>query len=347
MPSYQYPRSLVAQFSEELYKNAGASDVLPLLMRCLDPYKVQAVQFLRAGKVRLTFQDSEILKDGLDLGDVSVQLSPADERLRTIHLRDLPIEIDQDVVSGFFAEFGEVLSVDHCFFNDYPATRNGNRMARVLLDRDIPHFVEIDGCSCRVWYSRQPAQCTICRQSGHRAPACPLSVRCRQPGHVARECTQAWGSPSPVLTTLVPPDHAMETEDATSSSSAVPDPLPDPVISTAYVSTVITTSSAITASAPSSFSSPVMATSASVASESDLPTSVSPAPVTTTSSAPTSDPSTSVSTASSSPVCTPSLSFSASSRTSPAPVSSKKDDQYPCPFPESVTDQTTARAYLN
>ena len=184
MPSYQYPCSLVAQFSEEVYKSAGASDVLPLLMRSLDPDKVQAVQFLRAGKVRLTCQDpgtcSEMLKDGLDLGDVSVQLSPADERLRTIHLRDLPTEIDQAAVSGFFAEFGEVLSVDHCFFKDYPAVRNGNRVARVLLDRDIPHFVEIDGCSCRVWYSRQPAQCTICRQSGHRAPACPLSGRCRR-----------------------------------------------------------------------------------------------------------------------------------------------------------------------
>ena len=89
-----------------------------------------------------------------------------------------------------------------------------------------------------------------------------------------------------------------------------------------------------------------MATSASIASESDLPTSVSPTPVPTTSSAPTSGPSTSVSSASSIPVCTPSLSTSASSTTYQAPVSSKKDDQYPCPFPESVTDQTTARAYL-
>ena len=139
-----------------MYKNAGASDVLPIVMRSLDPDKVQAVQFLRAGRVRLTFQDpetcSEILKDGLGLGDVSIQLSPADERLRTVHLRDLPVEIDQDVVSGFFAEYGEVLSVEHCFFNDYPATRNGNRVVRVLLNRDIPHFVEIDGCSCRSWY---------------------------------------------------------------------------------------------------------------------------------------------------------------------------------------------------
>ena len=216
---------------------------------------------------------------------------------------------------------------------------NGNRIVKILLIQDIPCFGEVEGCNCRIWYPRQPAQCSICREFGHRAPACPLSGCCRQPGHVARECTQAWGSPSPVLTTLVPPDHAMETEDATSSSSAVPDPLPDPVITTAHVSI------AITALTPSSFSSPVTATSAS-ASESDFPTSVSPAPVPTTSSAPTFGLSTSVSTASSTPVCTPSLSTSASSKTSPASASSKKDDPGPTVYPEYVTDQTTARAYL-
>ena len=82
MPSFQYPCSLVAQFSEEVYKNAGASDVLPLVMGSLDADKVRAVQFLRAGRVRVTFQDSQtcsqIFEDGLDLGDVSVQLFPAD-----------------------------------------------------------------------------------------------------------------------------------------------------------------------------------------------------------------------------------------------------------------------------
>ena len=70
--------------------------MLPLFMRSLDADKVLAVQFLRAGRVRLTFQDpetcSETLKDGLDLGDVSVQLFPTDERLRSVHLRDLPVE---------------------------------------------------------------------------------------------------------------------------------------------------------------------------------------------------------------------------------------------------------------
>lgn len=76
IPSYQYPRSLVAQLPEDVYKNAGTSDVLLLVMKSLETHKVQAVHFLRAGRVRLTFQDSDtcsqVLKEGLDLGDVSV-----------------------------------------------------------------------------------------------------------------------------------------------------------------------------------------------------------------------------------------------------------------------------------
>ena len=87
---------------------------------------------------------------------------PTDERLRIVHLRDLAFEIDKEVVSSFLADFGEVLSVSHCFFNDFPTVHNGYRVAQVLLDSDIPHFVEVEGCSCLVWYLRQPAQCSIC-----------------------------------------------------------------------------------------------------------------------------------------------------------------------------------------
>ena len=196
---------------------------------------------------------SQILEDGLDLGDVSVQLFPADERLRNVYIRDLPVEIDDVVVSSFLADFGEVLSVDYCFFDHYPTVRNGNRVAKVLLDRDIPQHVEVEGCSCRVWYPRQPAQCSVCKEFGHRAPACPLSGRCRrchQPGHMARECTQAWG---PLFSTprSVLPDHSMEIEDEvpvpvttnTNTSSSVPVPV--------TTNSVITAPSSVPASCPS------------------------------------------------------------------------------------------------
>ncbi|XP_044180034.1 uncharacterized protein LOC122961481 [Acropora millepora] len=289
MPSYQYPRSLVAQFPEDVYRNAGASDVLPLVMKNLDADKILAVQFLRAGRVRLTFQDSDtcsqVLKDGLDFGDFSVDLLPADDRLRTVHLRDLPVEIEEEVVFSFLGGYGEVLSVSHCFFDEYPNVRNGNRVAKVLLDRDIPQFTEIDGCNCRIWYPRQPPQCSVCRELGHRAPACPLSGRCRrchQPGHMARECTQAWGPPLSVSRT----DHSMDVEEdsgasssdsevpSTTASVALPAVTSPPVMSTSPVTAVCSTVAAPTSrptvavTTPANVSTVTMTTAASVPSAS-------------------------------------------------------------------------------
>lgn len=91
MPSYQYPCSLVAQFSKDVYKNAGVSDLLPLVIKILDPDKILGVQFQRAWKVRLTSDDREtcsaVLKNGLDLGDAAAPLFPTDERVHIVRLR--------------------------------------------------------------------------------------------------------------------------------------------------------------------------------------------------------------------------------------------------------------------
>ena len=234
----------MAQFTEDVYKNAGASDVLPLVMKSPDAEKVLGVQFTRAGRVRLTFDDPEtcstVLKDGLDLGDVTVQLFPADNRVRLV--RDSSVEVDYDNVSTFFSAYGEVISVDHCYFEEYPSVRNGNRIVKILLTQDIPRFVEVERCNCRVWYLRQPAHCSICREFGHRAPVCSLSGgfrRCHQPGHVARECTQAWG---PSFSVSRATDHAMEIEEEVSVTTV-------PVTSAFITAHVTTTSTAdITAS---------------------------------------------------------------------------------------------------
>ena len=244
----------MAPFSEEVYKNTGASDVLPLVMGSLDADKVHAVQFLKAGRVQLTIQDSQtcsqILEDGLDLGDVSVQLFRGDKRLRTVYIRDLLVEIDDEVVSSFLADFGEVLSVDYCFFDHYPTVRNGNRVAKVLLDRDIPQFVEVNGCSCRVWYLRQPVQCSVCREFGHRAPACPLSGRCRrchQPGHMAREWTQAWGPLFPVSRST---DPSIETDEVPATTASVIVPVNMTSIADVTVSTAVITTAATVSTVP-------------------------------------------------------------------------------------------------
>ena len=275
----------MAQFPEDVYRNAGASDVLPLVMKNVDEGKISAIQFLRAGKVRLTFQDSEtcsqVLKDGLDFGDFSVDLLPADDRLRAVHVRDLPVEIEEEAVSRFLSGYGEVLSVSHCFFDEYPNVRNGNRVAKVLLDHDIPQFIEIDGCNCRTWYPRQPPQCPVCREPGHRAPACPLSGlcrRCHQPGHMARECTQAWGPPPSVPRN----DHSMDVEEdsdagssdsvpSTTASVTLPAVTSPPVISTSPVTAVCSTVATPTSRPTVAVTTPVNVSTATMTTAASVP----------------------------------------------------------------------------
>ena len=97
----------------------------------------------------------------------------------------------------------------------------------MALDRDIPDFTSFGDSNCRVWYPRQLVCCIICRETGHRGPSCPFSGlcwRCRQPGqpgHLARECRQAWGAVDPGTEVLY--DSILAPEDDGSSDYVPPE----------------------------------------------------------------------------------------------------------------------------
>ena len=100
---------------------------------------------------------------------------------------------------SFFATYGEVHSVARGEHEGFPGLQDGNRVVKMTIANDIPGLVQLAGFDCRVWYRRQPAFCPVCKKSGHRGKSCPLNGlcrRCRQPGHHARECRNAWGSSS-------------------------------------------------------------------------------------------------------------------------------------------------------
>lgn len=230
-------------FPPSVYQKFGASQMLPKLLEKLDVEVLHCVQFLRGGKVRVSFQEKalrdEFLSEAFVFGDIAIPVTRHEEKITTLHVRDLPYEVDSEDVLAFFETYGDVSSVERSSFADSQLF-NGNLIVKLVLNQDLPYFMTVCGCDCRVWYREQPPQCFVCRKFGHRAQSCPLSGlcrRCHRPGHKARECTQAWDSvPSVPIEVDVPSDSPVPVD---VSKSAVPieadavlpsdSPVPNPV----------------------------------------------------------------------------------------------------------------------
>ena len=196
---YDCSSSLVAFFPPAIYQSAGSSTVLPDLLQSVGQDAVSTVQFLRNGAARITFKSAaqcdRVVAAGIVFRDTPLRVVCADASSRLVYLRDCPAEVPDDVVKRFFSSFGEVHLVSRSCHQAFPGIRDGNRVIRITLTKDVPGSVSISGFECRVWYRRQPASCAICKKVGHRSKSCPLSGlcrRCRRPGHHARHCTNAW-----------------------------------------------------------------------------------------------------------------------------------------------------------
>ena len=217
-----FPLSVILHFPSEVYLSRGVGDLCPLLVRALLASKISALQFLRGGRVRVTFREpafrEELLSNDLFFEDRLIPVTPAGVHVVTVYVRDLPVELSNDSVKSACSTYGEVYSVRHGFFKDFPDLQNGNRLILMSISNSIPSLLNVLGFVCRAWHPGQPVYCTICKESGHPPRTCPLSGlcrRCKQPGHVARECRQGRGQPRP--SSVAPVDPA-----------PVPDPVPDP-----------------------------------------------------------------------------------------------------------------------
>ena len=204
-------------------------------MQILDVDDLRCVQFLRGGKVCVSFREQadrdHFLSEGMRLDDEDIPVTRDAEKVTVLYIRDLPYEVASDDVVDFFSTFGEVLTVERSVAAETPSLCNGNRVLKMVLKGNLPYFISICGYQCRVWYRGQPIQCFVCRQSGHRAQACPLSGRCRychQAGHMARDCAQAWDPTPPAVPVDIRTDvDASSVSDSSTIMADDPSVVPD------------------------------------------------------------------------------------------------------------------------
>ena len=209
-----FPKSVVLHFPAEVYKSTGANEIVPHLLRVLEPDNVSAVQFLRSGKVRLTLKSIEyrntlLHKSSLLYREVSIPVTVSSVPIRSVYICDLPFEVPDIEVQTVFESFSVVHSVRPCYFRDFPSVANGSRVLLMSFDesvQSIPSSLSVSNFPVRVWQAGQPVICSICCEPGHLPQVCPFSGRClgcKQPGHQARDCKQAWGPSQP--SSSVPP----------------------------------------------------------------------------------------------------------------------------------------------
>ena len=154
----------------------------------------------RSGTFKESAQCDAALASGVSFRGSKLRFSPVDARTRLVYVRDLPAEVPDEPVCVFLRQYGVVHSLSPQFHPGLPGVKNGTRVAKVTLLKDLPTSVRIAGFDVRLWYQGQPQPCPVCRQFGHRVRDCPLNGlcrRCRLPGHVARECSSREVSVAP------------------------------------------------------------------------------------------------------------------------------------------------------
>ena len=112
---------MVLHFPPEIQKNLGISEVAPQLLRALDAEKIDAVQFLKSGRVRNTCKTAEYRDDLLEestflFRDVLIPITAGDQSIRFAFVHDLPFEVPDNEVKSVFERCGVVHSISPCFF---------------------------------------------------------------------------------------------------------------------------------------------------------------------------------------------------------------------------------------
>ena len=207
-----FERSVVLHFPAEIHRTQAVSKVAPRLLQALDVEKIDTLQFLKNGQVRVTCKTVEYRDDILEestllFGDVPIPVTAADQPIHSVFVRDLPFEVPDCDVKSALESFGVVLSVHQCFFRGFPSVANGTRRLVMSFRGSIPSSASVADFPARVFHAGQPVICSFCHESGHLPRDCPFSglcMCCKQPGRMARNCLQLWGPSSSSSSLPVP-----------------------------------------------------------------------------------------------------------------------------------------------
>ena len=141
--------SVVLHFPPSVYQKIGAAEKLPKLLESLKIEDLPCVQFLRNGRVRVSFLKKEtcdhFLTEGMRFEDQEIPVTKDGQKVVVVYIRDLPYEVASDDVIDFFSSYGEVLTAERSVAAKFPSLCNGNRILKMILNQDLPYFLSVCG----------------------------------------------------------------------------------------------------------------------------------------------------------------------------------------------------------
>ena len=230
-----FPKSVFLHFLPELHKTQGVTEVAPQLLGALDAHRIAAVQFLRNGRVRVTTKTSQStgmnsLRDPRSCMAMSQyqSLPPTSISVPSLCVTcqwSCPMTMS-NVLSSLSVLFTQSFNVSFVTFHPLPTVLVASSYRFVVVFRHpclcliFPHVCSILVSPFNVPFVTSPVICLGPVLLG-------LCLRCKQLGHVARNCTQAWGpsssSSSPPVSTSssVPVSTSQSTSSTTVLSTSV------------------------------------------------------------------------------------------------------------------------------
>ena len=140
-----FPKNVVMHFPPSIYQKIGASDLLPQLLEKFVSDEVRCVQFLRGGRAHVTFRKSTArdywLSEELCMFGHVVPVTRDHVKLSVLYLRDLPHEVHADDLKEFFSANDTVLVMERLTCADFPLLFDGNRVIKMILEKDLPYFL--------------------------------------------------------------------------------------------------------------------------------------------------------------------------------------------------------------
>ena len=118
------PKSVVLHFPPSVHQKFGAVEMIPKLLEIFNVEDLRCLQFLRYGKVRVSFREKDVrnhyLVEGMRFGDHDIPVTKDGQKVSVLYFRDLPYEVSSDELVDFFSNYGEVLTVERSVAENFP-----------------------------------------------------------------------------------------------------------------------------------------------------------------------------------------------------------------------------------